>query len=390
MTRNEKTATTPRAFALLFLILTGFGAGSTESTLAQDRRFQKLGVNLDAWAESQIGFWRRVYTEFNQGDYLVHDSINLAHLYRVEKSAALAGAARRSLSSQLSLVAKGKGPVLRDGLKASEIPLFEAMEANEDRRAYGFASSLSRIRIQTGLKDRLGGAFIAAKPYLKRMRQILEEEGVPGELVWIPFVESAFNEEARSKTGAVGIWQFMSATAMRDLRVTRSIDERYDPLKSTRAAARFLRKNFNGLGNWGLAVMAYHHGPGLVKKAVKSAGSSDPVRVLRTFKDPNFQFASRNYLFEVLAMCDAASDPASLPGGSLDGVLPEFITVSFPVKTKVKDLLQRYRLKEMDTRLLNPHFRSAIWTNEDPIPAHYPVRLAGITLEEFRRLEYPQ
>jgi hypothetical protein len=112
--------------------------------------------------------------------------------------------------------------------------------------------------------------------------------------------------------------------------------------------------------------------------------------VLRTFKDPNFQFASRNYLFEVLAMCDAASDPASLPGGSLDGVLPEFITVSFPVKTKVKDLLQRYRLKEMDTRLLNPHFRSAIWTNEDPIPAHYPVRLAGITLEEFRRLEYPQ
>ena len=119
---SKKTASAARAFVLLFLIFAGVGAGSTESTLAQDRRFQKLGVNLDPWAESQIRFWRRVYTEFNQGDYLVHDSINLAHLYRVEKSASGAGAGKGI---------EGKAPFSSDF--ASERGTFDASASGERR-----------------------------------------------------------------------------------------------------------------------------------------------------------------------------------------------------------------------------------------------------------------
>jgi len=367
---------------------------NTPPTLAQvpppGERFQRLGVSLDPWAESQILFWRKVYTEVSSKEYLVHDGVNLAHLYRVESSEASARKARNRISEELKRISKlGPEPISAERLTPEQVGLFEALDAIEDPKAYLFASNPDRIRIQTGLKDKLDFAFLISKRYLKRMREIIEEEGVPRELTLLPFVESAFNQEARSSTGAVGIWQFMPKTATRDLRVTRSIDERHDPLKSTRAAARFLRRNYDQFGNWGLAIMAYHHGPGLVKKAIEKVGSRDPVVIIKTFKDPNFKFASRNYLFEFLAMCDVDTAQGSIFAPGQETSLPPFITVSFQKRVTMQDLAQRYHFNEPMTRILNPHFRSPIWSNRETIPAHYPVRLAGITLEEFRRVEYP-
>jgi membrane-bound lytic murein transglycosylase D len=364
---------------------------ATPPNLAQEERFKKFGVVLNAWAESQIGFWRRIYSEYDSDDQVIHDSMNLAHVYAVARGATGAGRMRSEIRRRLSTIADRFQKVVDPArLSPEEFQLFQALNAIEDPRAYRFAAEPSRIRIQSGLKDRIEDAFILSRRYLKRMQEIMAEEGVPRELGLLPFVESAFNHEARSGVGAAGIWQFMPLTAQRDLRVTRAIDERYDPLKSTRAAARFLRTNHQLLGSWALAVMAYHHGPGLVKRAIARVGSRDPLVLIRTFKDPSFRFASRNYLFEFLAMCDFGiqqsewQDPKPMEG------LPAFITVSFPRKTRVKDLLQRYRLNERVTRILNPHFRNPIWASEAEIPAHYPVRMAGITLEEFRRVEYPR
>jgi membrane-bound lytic murein transglycosylase D len=363
----------------------------TSSNLAQEERFKKFGVVLDPWAESQIHFWRRIYSEFSSEEQVIHDSMNLSHIYSVTKGVAEGQRARVEIIRKLNgIAARFRKTVDRDQLTPEELKLFEALDAIEDPRAYRFAANPGRVRIQAGLKDRLEDAFILSRRYLKRMQEILEEEGVPKELGFLPFVESAFNHEARSGVGAVGIWQFMPATAQRDLRVTREIDERYDPLKSTRAAARFLKSNYQRLGSWALAVMAYHHGAGLVKNGVAKVGSSDPLVLIRTFKDPRFRFASRNYLFEFLAMCDfGLQQPEWLDPRQPEG-LPSFITVSFPKRVRVKELLQRYRLNESVTRVLNPHFRQAIWKSEADIPAHYPIRLAGISLEEFRRLEYPR
>jgi membrane-bound lytic murein transglycosylase D len=362
----------------------------TGSTLAQEERFQKLGVKLDPWAESQVLFWRKVYTEVSSQEYLIHDGVNLSHHYRIESSEASARKARLEISHELKKISDlGPKPISAERLSEEQRKLFEALDAIEDPKAYLYASNPDRIRIQSGLKDQLEFAFQSSKPYLKRMREMIEEEGVPKELTLLPFVESAFNQEARSSTGAVGVWQFMPKTAAKELKVTRSIDERHDPLKSTRAAARFLRKNYDQFGNWGLAIMAYHHGPGLLKKAIQKVGSRDPVTIIKTFKDPNFKFASRNYLFEFLAMCDVDSAQGTILAPGQENALPPFITVTFQKRVTMKDLAQRYRFNESLTRILNPHFRNPIWKNEDSIPAHYPVRMAGITLEEFRRVEYP-
>ena len=316
---------------------------SSRSSLAQVDRFQKLGVVLDASSEAKVQFWKKIYTEYTSHDFVIHDPTDLSHIYAVVQS---------------------------------------ETEVAREKKKLKLTIEADHIRVQVGQKDRLEGADQASRNYLPRMGELLAEEGVPEELARLPFVESSFNREAKSKVGAIGIWQFMPKTASRDLRVTEAIDERYDPLKATRAAARFLRRNHEQFQSWALAVMAYHQGPGLVQKAISKLHTRDPIKIINEFKDSNFQFASKNYLFEFLAMVDV--------GHKLEGKLPTFITISFPTKVKISEVISRFKVNETLTQALNPHFRKSIWTNRVLIPAHYPIRLAGITLEEFRSLQYPK
>jgi membrane-bound lytic murein transglycosylase D len=360
----------------------------------QKDRFQKLGLQPNEWAEEQIHFWKRVYTEIPSSQALIHDTANLAHVYSaVSSEPAKIAAAKQDVRERLLKIYSlnsGRQSVDPARLNPGEQLLFEILDANEDPRAYQFAADADRIRAQIGQRDRLENAFSISKRYLARMEEMFIEEGVPPELTRLPFVESGFVNQARSKVGATGIWQFMPQTAMKDLRVTSSIDERYDPLKSTRAAARFLMMNYKILKSWPLAIMAYHHGPGLVKKATERLKTSDPVQIIQNFKNGSFQFASRNYLFEFLAMLDVnASKELFFKDDPAEMKLPEFITVSLPRKIGMKTLLAHYKLSESLTRVLNPHFLEPIWSGSAPIPAHYPIRITGITLEEFRAKEYP-
>ncbi len=346
MSRN-KIVKLRHVFSLLILSLV------SHSTLAQTSRFQKLGIELDPWGEAQVSFWKKIYTEYSTQDYVIHDSRDLAQIYEVQHSDRTAQKRKK------------------------EIQRFHKKDADS-------------VRVQLGQRDRLENAYSISKLYLPRMQEMLEEEGVPKIISALPFVESGFNQNAKSSVGAIGIWQFMPQTAMRDLRVDSAIDERYDPLKSTRAAAKFLKRNEQMLKNWGLAIMAYHHGPGLVQKAVDRLKTRDPLTIIKSFKDPNFQFASRNYLFEFLAMTDVDSAHGLFFKNTEGLKLPPYITISFPMKVKITEVLAYYHLNEEQTKILNPHFRAPLWTGRANIPAHYPIRLAGITLEEFRKLEYPK
>lgn len=99
---------------------------------------------------------------------------------------------------------------------------------------------------------------------VRRIKAVFRDEGVPPELVWIAEVESSMNPLARNPVGAVGLFQFMPATARRfDLR-TSPIDDREDPAKASRAAARYLRFLYWKFNSWPLAVAAYNAGEGRV------------------------------------------------------------------------------------------------------------------------------
>jgi len=115
-----------------------------------------------------------------------------------------------------------------------------------------------------------------AKKYIKDLRKILADSNLPLDLQYIPVVESSYYPFARSKAGAVGLWQFMEATAkLNGLKIDDWIDERRDPYKSTVAAVKELNTLYSKFGTWELALAAYNYGAVGVKKRIKKWGTND-------------------------------------------------------------------------------------------------------------------
>lgn len=113
----------------------------------------------------------------------------------------------------------------------------------------------------------------AARDYLPQIKPIFEAEQVPSELAWIAEVESAFNPDARSPVGAVGLFQLMPETA-RSLGLSTWLpDERRDAEKNARAAARYLQHLHDRFSDWPLALAAYNAGPTRVSKLLRESGS---------------------------------------------------------------------------------------------------------------------
>jgi len=122
------------------------------------------------------------------------------------------------------------------------------------------------------LADRPPPARAAA--LLPDLKRIFQEEGVPPQLVWQAEAESTFNPSARSPAGAVGLYQFMPATAREFGLQLAPRDERLDAAKNARAAARYLKKLHARFGSWELALAAYNCGQGRVSKTLRAAGGS--------------------------------------------------------------------------------------------------------------------
>ena len=114
------------------------------------------------------------------------------------------------------------------------------------------------------------------KPFFDKINDVFTQHDLPIELKYLAVIESDLKTSATSRVGAAGPWQFMPGTAKElGLKVSRSVDERRDFVKSTKAAARYLNTLFNIYGDWHLVIAAYNGGPGNVNSAIRKSGSKN-------------------------------------------------------------------------------------------------------------------
>ena len=328
--------------------------------------------------EPRVRFWTRVYSEVESNEGLVHDAENLDVVYDVirwprELARGFADNRYERAKAQYRaiLLRLAKGP--RTNLTAEEqrvLALFPRGVSDGALRA-----AADRIRFQRGQADRFRDGLIRSGTWEDHIRTVFEERGLPRDLASLPHVESSYNPLAYSHAGAAGLWQFMPSTGRRFLRVDGAVDERFDPFRSSEAAAAFLAENHRITGSWPLALTAYNHGPGGVMKAVRTVGSRDIDVLIDRYESRTFGFASKNFYSEFLAACDVEGD-ALRHFGPLrrDEAVDQEVIVTDGYYS-VRGIAQAFG---MDIGLLREHnlaLRDPVWSGRRLVPRGYALRV---------------
>jgi membrane-bound lytic murein transglycosylase D len=169
---------------------------------------------------------------------------------------------------------------------------------------------LSYVQLFSGrLKGYLEEGLARGARFLPMIQEVFRAEGLPLDLAYVPLIESAFKPNALSRAKAKGIWQFMRGTALENgLKHDWYIDERSDPEKATRAAAKYLKTLYGMFGDWHLALASYNGGPGRVQRAIKRSGRDDFWKLTSTKK--YLPRETRDYVPLILAAVIIARNPS--------------------------------------------------------------------------------
>jgi membrane-bound lytic murein transglycosylase D len=239
------------------------------------------------------------------------------------------------------------------------------------------AKVLSFVQLFAGrLKSYLEEGLNRGAQYLPMIQDVFRAEGLPLDLAYVPLIESAFKPTALSRAKAKGIWQFMRGTALENgLTHDWYIDERAEPEKATRAAAKYL-KTLNGMfkGDWHLALASYNGGPGRVQRAIKRSGRTDFWKLTATTRF--LPRETRDYVPLILAAIIIARNPAQY-GMNLQPFAPapvESVTLSSAVD--LRRIAEWLAMPVQTLQDLNPELRR--WTT--PVRASdYELKVPGGT-----------
>jgi membrane-bound lytic murein transglycosylase D len=223
------------------------------------------------------------------------------------------------------------------------------------------AKVLSFVELFTGrLKSFLEEGLSRGLQYLPMIQSIFRAEGLPLDLAYVPLVESAFKPTALSRAKAKGIWQFMRGTALENgLKHDWYIDERAEPEKATRAAARYLKTLSEMFGgDWHLALASYNGGPSRVQRAITRSGRTDFWKLAASSR--YLPRETRDYVPLILAAIIIARNPA-MYGFDIQPVeLPQFETVALTTAVDLRRVAEWVGTPVQTIQELNPELRR--WT----------------------------
>jgi membrane-bound lytic murein transglycosylase D len=185
--------------------------------------------------------------------------------------------------------------------------------------------------------------------YVDLFRAALQKEGMPTDLAQLVFVESGFNVHAKSRSAAVGPWQFLRSTGkLFGLTVNQWVDERRDPEKSTVAAARYLKHLYSIFGDWPLALASYNAGEGTVLRAIKAQGTTN-------YWDLRLPREAEEYVPQYMAVLAISRDPKAygFDGVALDDPIT-FDEVAFKGAIDLRSLARLAECSVEELKHLNP------------------------------------
>lgn len=356
--------------ALVLLLIASFAAAETS---ANESLFPR-----PASLEPAVQFWTRVYTEVDTRSGFIHDNLRLDVVYETVRFGGngTPQSERREIDRRISayrqilerLAAGGRGDLSEDERRV--LALFPAeVSAGELRAAAG------RIRFQLGQADRFRAGVVrsgAWKPYIQK---VLEERGLPPELVVLPHVESSYDPTAYSRVGAAGMWQFMPSTGVRYLRIDHVVDERRDPFLSTHGAVRLLADNHAVLGTWPLALTAYNHGVGGMRRAVAQLGTTDIATIVRDYDGRTFKFASRNFYAAFLAALEVDTHAERYFGRLAPDRPADDRVITMPSYMSAATVAEALGIGEVALREHNPALLDAVWRAEKYVPRGFSLRV---------------
>jgi membrane-bound lytic murein transglycosylase D len=346
-----------------------------DETIRQARLELERGESLaraGEWREARSAFDRAVdlllyipggVEASEEAKTLYGDVVAIVHEMEREYQARLADqaiddeediAAVDELTTDAALIEPAEAP-------EEDLPFPPAVEAGALEAGYDIPVELNArvlaiiAMFQTQKREWFQEALDRGAIYMPLFQGILEEEGLPKDLVYLSMIESAFKPRAVSRAGARGFWQFIAGTGrLYGLRQDYWVDDRFDPEKATRAAARHLKDLYDQFGDWYLAMAAYNAGARRIERAIQRTGSRDFWTLTQKRYLPR---ETRSYVPLVLAATIIAKNPEAYgflrpPPAALEY---DVVDLDSPVDLETAAKSAGTTIDEM--KLLNPELR---------------------------------
>ncbi len=211
--------------------------------------------------------------------------------------------------------------------------------------------------------------------YFPLFEQELDKYGLPLEIKYLAIVESALNPKAKSSSGATGLWQFMYLTGKElGLEVTSYIDDRQDPLKSTKAACEYFVKLYNMFGDWNLVLAAYNGGPGYLQRKIHEVGSYNFWELYPHLRKETRNyvptFIAVNYVMNYAAEHNILAEPPNINAFNID-------TLKIKKQVDATTLCKILCLNKQTINYLNPSYKSEVF------PSNSTLILPSESVQDF-------
>lgn len=333
-----------------------------------------------------VDFWTRVYTELDDNAGFIHDDRRMNDVVYGSIRFKPKSSRRSQQSAIKAEVQRWKNALLN--MASGKTSRVSSAQQRVIRQLWGanataktLRNAAYRVRFQRGQANKFRAGIIRSGAFEDHIAKVMRELGLPADLGLLPHVESSFNPLARSHVGAAGMWQFTRGTGRRFMRIDHVVDERMDPYKASHAAGRLLKHNHSVLGTWPLALTAYNHGLGGMRKAVRVTGTRDMGEIAQRYRGRLFGFASRNFYAAFLAARRVAKNHEKYFGPLKRHTARDVPVVSIPLYVPAQSLSRQLGVSLTELKRLNPALQRTVWSGDKFIPRNFTLRLpAGYSL----------